>query len=118
VATGRTEVIIEHLHGAVSRVDQDETAFNHRDAEFSFLIDSKWADPAESEKHIRWTRDYFSAMEPFYVGGAYINYLGDEGEDRVKAAYGAAKYQRLTALKNTYDPTNLFHLNQNIRPAV
>src|SRR5918992_622840 len=114
----RTEVIIEHLPGAVSRVDQDETAFNHRDAEFSFLIDSKWADPAESEKHIRWTRDYFSTMEPFYVGGAYINYLGDEGEDRVKAAYGAAKYQRLAALKNTYDPTNLFHLNQNIRPAV
>ena len=118
VTSPRTEVIIEHLHGAVSRVDQDETAFNHRDAEFSFLIDSKWADPAESEKHIRWTRDYFSTMEPFYVGGAYINYLGDEGEDRVKAAYGAAKYQRLAALKNTYDPTNLFHLNQNIRPAV
>jgi hypothetical protein len=118
VTSPRTEVIIEHLHGAVSRVDQDETAFNHRDAEFSFLIDSKWADPAESEKHIRWTRDYFSAMESFYVGGAYINYLGDEGEDRVKAAYGAAKYQRLAALKKTYDPTNLFHLNQNIRPAV
>ena len=66
-----------------------------------------------------WTRSVWQAMEPFSAGGVYVNYLGtaaDEGTDRVKAAYGAAKYDRLAALKKKYDPENLFRLNQNIRP--
>jgi FAD/FMN-containing dehydrogenase len=66
-------------------------------------------------EHIRWARETWQAMRPF-ASGVYVNYLGQEGEDRVKAAYGVAKYERLVALKNKYDPTNFFRLNQNIKP--
>ena len=112
--------LIEHvLGGAVSRAGQEETAFNHRDERYSFLSLAGWPDSAESEKCIRWVRESWEAMQPFSTGGVYVNYLGqeaDEGADRVKAAYGAEKHQRLVALKNKYDPANLFSLNQNIKP--
>jgi FAD/FMN-containing dehydrogenase len=114
-----TIVAFQHLGGAVSRVDEDATAFNHRDAAFALAIQASWTNPAESEKHIRWTREFWTAMRPFSLGGTYVNFVSaDEGEDRVKELYGAAKYERLVALKNKYDPTNLFRLNQNIRPTV
>ena len=76
-------------------------------------------DPAEAEKCIPWTREPWEAMQPFATGGVYVNYLGqeaDEGVQRIKAGYGPEKYQRVVALKNAYDPTNLFRLNQNIHP--
>lgn len=108
-----------HLGGAVSRVAEDDTAFSHRDAAFALNIQASWLDPEESDQHIRWTRDFWTAMQPFSTGGVYVNFLSeDEGEDRVRAAYGAANYERLVALKNKYDPTNLFRLNQNIKPTV
>jgi FAD/FMN-containing dehydrogenase len=91
-------------------------AFSHRDASCVLNIVTKWKDPRESEKHIRWTRDFEVAMRPHSTGGVYVNFLGEEGEDRVKAAYGPEKYGRLVALKNKYDPTNFFRLNQNIKP--
>ena len=69
------------------------------------------------ERHIRWAQDFSSALEPFAPGGVYVNFLGNEGEERVHAAYGPEKYNRLVALKNVYDPTNLLRLNQNITPA-
>ncbi len=111
-------VAIEELGGAVSRVGKDETAFGERSAHYSLLITSAWIDPAESEKNIQWTRDLWEAMQPFESETVYVNYLGTEGEDRIKAAYGAAKYERLVALKNKYDPTNFFQLNANIKPTV
>ncbi len=111
-----SSVLIEHLGGAVSRVGKDETAFNHRDAPYDFVILSMWSDPAESGKQIRWTDEFWRAMQPFSSGGVYVNYLGQEGEDRVKAAYGT-NCERLVTLKNKYDPKNLFRLNQNIKPA-
>ena len=108
-----------HLGGAVSRVGGHETAFSHRDAAFSLIIQSHWLDAAESDKHIGWTRDFWKAMQQFSGGGVYVNFVSeDEGEDRVRAAYDAAKYERLVALKNKYDPTNLFRRNQNIKPTV
>jgi Berberine and berberine like. len=70
----------------------------------------------EDERHIAWARAFWAAMRPFATGGVYVNNLGEEGEDRVRAAYGA-NYARLAALKAKYDPDNLFRLNQNIRPA-
>jgi hypothetical protein len=109
---------IEHLGGAISRVGKDETAFGDRNARYSLIITSDWIDPAESEKNIRWARELWEAMKPFESESVYVNYLGTEGEDRVKAAYGPAKYERLVALKNKYDPTNFFRLNQNIKPTV
>jgi hypothetical protein len=110
-----TGVGLQQMHGAASRVDPTATAFPHRDEHYDFLILSQWADPAESERNVEWTRSLFEAMEPFFEEGVYVNNLGDEGEDRVMAAYGA-NYGRLLALKGKYDPTNLFRLNQNIAP--
>jgi FAD/FMN-containing dehydrogenase len=111
-------VLIEHHHGALCRVGPNETAFPHREAPYDFIIMSMWSDPAESDKYLRWTRELWQAMRPYFSGGVYVNELSsDEGEDRVRAAYGA-NYERLLSLKNQYDPTNFFRLNQNIRPTV
>ncbi len=111
-------VPIEHLGGAVSRVGERDTAFSHRSAPYSFLIVNQWKDPAESEKNIELARQLWKVMEPFLEEGVYVNYLSeDEGDDRVKAAYGP-NYERLVAVKNKYDPTNFFRLNQNIKPKV
>jgi len=106
---------LQQMHGAASRVAPAATAFPHRDEHYDFLILSQWADSADSAKNIEWTRAFFDAMQPFFERGVYVNNLGEEGEDRVQAAYGA-NYDRLLALKNKYDPTNLFRFNQNIKP--
>jgi hypothetical protein len=111
-----TVVAIEHLGGAVSRVAPEDTAFAHRDAQHSLLLARVWQDPAESKENIDWARRCYRTAEPFLKPGVYVNYLGDEGEARVKAAYGV-NYERLRAVKNKYDPTNFFRLNQNIKPA-
>jgi FAD/FMN-containing dehydrogenase len=106
---------LEHMGGAIRRLNNDDTAFNQREADFNFVAWACWPDPAENEKHIAWTREFSAAMEPFKTGGVYLNYMGEEGDERVKAAYGDT-YGRLAALKNKYDPTNFFRMNQNIKP--
>src|ERR687893_2316288 len=106
---------LQQMHGAASRVDPAATAFPHRDEHYDFLILSQWADPAESERNVEWTHSFFEAMEPFFEEGVYVNNLGEEGEDRVREAYGE-NYGRLVALKDKYDPTNFFRLNQNVMP--
>lgn len=111
-----TQVHLQHMLGTVRRVPEDAMAFSHRDAFCSLNIVTKWTDRAGSDRHVRWTRDFAEALKPF-ARGVYVNFLGDEGEDRVKAAYGQDNYQRLAALKRRYDPENFFRLNQNIRPA-
>ena len=103
----------------MSRVGENDSAFGHRSAPFNFLVVSSWPDAADNAKHIAWTRSLAEAMQPFSAGGVYVNYLeheADEGRDRIRAAYGPAKYERLLALKKKYDPGNLFRINQNIRP--
>jgi len=117
VPSPRSVVILEQYGGAVARVGPSDTAFGHRDAEYDFFPASIWSDPAESDRHIAWARGLWEAMRPFSTGGVYVNDLGDEGDDRVRAAYGA-NYARLVPTKNTYDPGNFFRLNQNIRPTV
>lgn len=119
VPSPMSAVILEHNgDGAMNRVDSSETSFGHRDWSYNLLIVSIWDDPADSDKNIAWTREFWEAMTPFTANKVYVNYLGDEGEDRVKAAYAAPTYERLVDLKNQYDPTNLFKLNQNIKPTV
>ncbi|HEV2742399.1 MAG TPA: FAD-binding oxidoreductase [Rubrobacter sp.] len=108
---------LQQMHGAASRVDPAATAFPHRDEHYDLLILSQWADPSDSEANVRWTRELFDAMRPFFGEGVYVNNLGEEEADRVEEAYGG-QYGRLVALNDKYDPTNLFRLNQNIRPAV
>ena len=117
VASPYSSVLIEQLGGAVSRIREDETAFSHRDSPYDCVIMPMWSDPAESEKHIRWADDLWLGIQPFSSGGVYVNYLGSEGDERVKTAYGV-NYQRLAVLKSKYDPSNLFRFNQNIKPAV
>jgi FAD binding domain/Berberine and berberine like len=114
VTSPHSAVLIEHLEGAVGRVGRDETAFDGRDAKFSFGIFSSWEGSDGTQRHIDWTRDYFNAMKRFGTERAYVNYLVDD--ERVRRAYGEAKYARLLALKRKYDSGNLFRLNQNIAP--
>jgi FAD/FMN-containing dehydrogenase len=106
-----------HFHGAACRVGPNETAFGLREDQWDYDIISQWLDPREAPHHIRWTREFWTAVEPFSTGGVYVNHLDAEEATRVRAAYGS-NYERLVALKNTYDPTNLFRLNQNIKPTV
>jgi FAD/FMN-containing dehydrogenase len=106
-----------HVHGAVTRVAADETAFGLREDQWDYDIISQWNDPSEKDKHVQWTRDLFNRVEPFTTGGVYINHLDAEEADRIQGAYGG-NYERLLALKNKYDPANLFRLNQNIKPTV
>jgi len=112
----RTVIVLEHNgDGAMSRVAAEETAFGHRNLPYNLLVTSIWTDAADAERNIRWTREFMEAMKPFMADAVYVNYLGDEGEERVRRAYGA-KYERLRALKDKYDPTNFFRMNQNIKP--
>jgi FAD/FMN-containing dehydrogenase len=106
-----------HVHGAATRVAADETAFGLREDRWDYDIISQWNDPAEKNKHVQLTRDFFNRVEPFTTGGVYINHLDAEEADRIQGAYGG-NYDRLLALKNKYDPANLFRLNQNIKPTV
>ena len=110
-------LLLEHIHGAATRVGVGETAFPHRREGYNFLVVSEWLESADNAQNIAWARESYDAMLPYFTSGRYVNYLGeDEGEDAVAAAYGP-NHQRLRTLKAKYDPTNLFHLNQNIRPA-
>jgi FAD/FMN-containing dehydrogenase len=113
-----SNVLFFHLHGAATRVDPNETAFEARDDLWDYDVISQWADVAESAGHIQWTREFWTAVEPFASGQVYVNHLdAEEGTTRIKAAY-SRNYERLVALKDKYDPTNLFRLNQNIKPTV
>ena len=105
-----------HVHGTAARVGAEETAFGLREDQWDYDIISQWTDPTETDMHIKWTRDFFNRMEPF-ASGVYVNHLGAEEADRIPEAYGT-NYERLLALKNKYDPTNVFRLNQNIKPTV
>jgi FAD/FMN-containing dehydrogenase len=110
-------VAIEHLGGAVARVDPEATAFGDRSAPYSVVITGEWVDPAASQRNIQWVRDCWQALQPYAKETVYINYL-DAGDDaRVQSAYRPQTYQRLAALKQQYDPDNVFRLNPNIPPA-
>jgi FAD/FMN-containing dehydrogenase len=110
-------VLIEQVGGAVSRIGKDETAYDHRDADYNLAIIAVWTDPVDADANIAWARGLWDAMQP-YARGAYVNYLGvGDDPERVRAAYGPAKYDRLAALKRDYDPDNVFRTNQNIVPA-
>ncbi len=104
------------IDGAVNRVGADETAFAYRDVNFSQVIVGVDPDPANAPLIRDWTVDYWEATHPYSAGGAYLNFMMDEGTDRVQATYGD-NYRRLQEIKGTYDPNNLFRVNQNIPPA-
>ena len=108
-----TQIIIFRLGQGVAAVADDATAFSHRDADYMFHPITMWQQPTDDERLMAKSRAFCEAMRPFSTGGAYLNFTA---EDRVRDAFGAAKYERLVALKNRYDPGNLFRLNPNIKP--
>lgn len=109
-------LLLEHFHGAATRVGVEDTAFPHRSVGYNLAITSEWTSPADTERNVQWTRETYAALKPFMAAGRYVNYLdGDETGDPVAEAYGP-NYARLRQLKAKYDPTNFFHMNQNIRP--
>ena len=116
VPSAMTGILLEHFHGAVTRVGVTETAVPHRDEGWNLLIPSVWMDTADSEANIAWSRETFAAMRPHFGTGRWLNYLGDDqAEDAIRAAYGP-NYDRLREVKRRYDPDNVFHLNHNIAP--
>jgi len=114
--TWKSTMHLYPIDGAPSRVSEDSTAWAYRDANWAQVMVGVDPDPANKEKLIRWTKDYHDALRPYSAAGAYVNFMMDEGEDRVKATYGD-NYQRLVAIKDKYDPQNLFRVNQNIKPS-
>jgi FAD/FMN-containing dehydrogenase len=111
-----TSFPIWQLGGAVARVGEDETAFNGRGAAFTYNIGASTETAEGFEQEREWVRSFWSALEPWHQG-VYVNFLGDEGADRVRDSYGAEKYERLQALKAQFDPDNFFRINQNIPPS-
>lgn len=104
------------VNGAAARVGKNDTAWSYRDATWAEVIVGVDPDPANKEKITKWTKEYWEALHPYSAGGAYINFMMDEGVDRIKATY-RDNYDRLADVKNKYDPENLFKVNQNIKPA-
>ncbi|OKO87517.1 hypothetical protein AC629_13725 [Bradyrhizobium sp. NAS80.1] len=110
------QLLLEHIHGAATRVGPGDTAFPHRQDGYNFLILTQWMQPGDTSRCISWARETYESMRPFFASGRYVNYLDDdEAGDPVAAAYGP-NYRRLQRIKAKYDPTNFFRMNQNIRP--
>ena len=104
------------IDGAVHKSKTNETAWSCRDATWSMVICGIDPDPAKADALKSWAREYWQALHPYNMQGAYINFMMEEGQDRIKATYGA-NYDRLVNVKKKYDPTNFFRVNQNIKPA-
>jgi hypothetical protein len=110
------EIHLHQMGGAAARIGADASAFGNREAPFLLNIITRWLEPAEDETELAWARGLRDAMQPFATGGTYVNFLG-VGDARVRDAYDPERYARLVDLKRRWDPTNAFHLNQNIPPA-
>ena len=115
VPSPMSAIILEHFHGAVTRIDPTATAVPHRDAGYNLLLPSEWLDPADTDANISWTRDTYAAVSEHLAPGRWLNYLGDDQDDAIRAAYGP-NYDRLLTIKRRSDPDNVFHQNHNITP--
>ena len=115
ISSPLTSFPIWQMGGAVARVGENETAFNGRNAGFTYNIGAATATAEGFDEEREWVRNFWSALEPHFTS-VYVNFLMEEGEDRVRQAYGAQKYDRLKALKRKYDHDNFFRINQNIPP--
>ncbi len=114
------QLLLEPMGGAISRMGDDETALGRREVRWCYHALSMWMEPGQEvhDAHVAWARNLATDLEPDTTEGVYLNYTSDVGEDRVRSSYGPEKYARLVELKDKYDPTNMFHLNQNIKPSI
>jgi len=116
VPSPMSAILLEHFHGAVTRVPETATAVPHREAGYNLLLPTEWMDPADTTRCIAWTKDTYAAFSEHLTGRRWLNYLGDDQrDDAIRAAYGP-NYDRLVDVKRRYDPENVFHLNHNIAP--
>lgn len=115
IPTPLSQMHLYPLTGAASRVGKDDTPWAYRDAKYAGVIVGVDPDPVNADKITQWCKDYWEALHPYSAGGAYSNFMMDEGHDRVKASY-KHNYERLVKIKSKYDPNNLFRVNQNIKP--
>jgi FAD/FMN-containing dehydrogenase len=115
--TAQSTMHLYPVDGAVHRVGKNDTAFSYREARWAEVIVGVDPNPANNERIIEWAKDYWQAVHPYSAGGAYVNFMMDEGQERVQATY-RDNYERLAAVKSKYDPANLFRVNQNVRPSV
>lgn len=113
--TSQCEIFLACISGAANRVSPDATAYHFRDAHFILNVHARWEGAADDQKCIAWARNFFAASTPFASEGTYVNFMTEDEKDRVSSIYGA-NYQRLAEIKKKYDPENVFHINQNIRP--
>jgi FAD/FMN-containing dehydrogenase len=104
------------INGACNRVKADATAFAYRDAQFATVIAGMWPEPADNAKNIKWVKDYYAGLQPHSAAGGYVNFMADDDQGRIRDNY-RGNYERLASIKKKYDPSNLFHINQNIKPA-
>jgi hypothetical protein len=115
IPTPLSQMHLYPLSGAAARVSKDKTAWAYRDAKYAGVIVGVDPDPANAEKITDWCKEYWEALHPYSAGGAYLNFIMNEGQERVKASY-KENYARLTKIKGMYDPGNFFRINQNILP--
>src|SRR5437763_10776611 len=113
------QIIVEPMGGAIRRAGEDDTALGRRDVTWCYHALAMWMEPDQetADAHMAWARGLADDIRPHTTTGVYLNFTSDEGEDRVRSTYGPEKYDRLVALKDRYDPDNLFRLNQNIPPS-
>ncbi len=116
IPTVNSAMHIYPINGAAGRVPSDATAFAYREARFAVNVAGMWPDPKDNEKNIKWVKDYHAALEPHSLSGAYVNFMAEDDQSRLKESY-KGNYDRLVAVKKKYDPENLFHINQNIKPS-
>jgi FAD/FMN-containing dehydrogenase len=112
-----TQIIVVAGGGAISRVPDDAMAFGQRQTRWNIHYLSMWTDPAETDANVAYTKDLAGSLKPWSTGRVYLNFLGDEGADRIASGFGPEKFARLRQIKAEWDPTNLFRHNQNIPPA-
>ena len=113
-----SQLVLQPYGGAVARMDRSAMALNMPDGEWFYFVFASWWNPDERDEHIAWARGVMNAMGPWSDDGAPANFIGaDEGDQRLRRSYGAEKFERLVALKERYDPLNVFALNQNIPPS-
>ncbi len=113
--TAQCEIFLGLIAGAANRIPADATAYGHRGTKFVLNVHGRWDHPADDTRCIAWARDFFKASAPYASAGAYVNFMTAEETDRIAAAYGSS-YARLVQIKSKYDPDNIFHMNQNIKP--
>jgi hypothetical protein len=112
-----TAIHLQHLGGAIQRKSAGETAFTHREAQYVMNIIGEWPEASQDAQNTAWVRGLWQAVQSYATGAVYLNFMdNNEGQARIRAAYGETKFARLTELKKKYDPGNLFRLNQNIPP--